>query len=313
MKSGSGSDSGSHEPIPVSGSAPPGTAPPGTAPPGGPSTGDPAPGAPPPADDGVFPIGAVGPDGEHDAAWGKSTGTGEEEVFLEGPHRRSFELLRAARIFLEFIRAFRRLHFLGPCVTVFGSARFREGHPYYEQARAMGRLLGEAGFTVMTGGGPGIMEAANRGAHEAGAPSVGCNIKLPQEQKPNPYLDSWMEFHYFFVRKVMLVKYSYAFVVFPGGFGTMDEIFETATLVQTGKIKNFPIVLVGKQFWQPLVAFLQNTLAEQGTIDRRDWERLLLTDSPREALDHILTAATREFGLRQRTRTRKRGILLEFD
>src|SRR5262245_54275671 len=267
-------------------------------------------------DDGVYPVGALrSPPEPADSSetWGKSTGTGEEEVFLQGPHKRRYELLKVLRIAGEFIRAFRKLHFLGPCVTVFGSARFGESHEYYRLAREMGQLLGKAGFTVLTGGGPGIMEAANRGARDVGARSVGCNIKLPQEQEPNPYLDEWMEFHYFFVRKVMLVKYSYAFVVFPGGFGTLDEIFETATLVQTGKIKNFPIVLVGRAFWQPLVDFMKGTLAEVGTIDARDYQRLLITDSHQEALDHILTVTMKEFGLTRHTRPRRSKALLEFE
>src|SRR5215470_2069772 len=152
------------------------------------------------------------------ALWGKAPHFAEDGRFLEGPHSRASELRRTLRIALDLIRGFRGLHFVGPCVTVFGSARFQEDHRYYALAREMGRRLGRAGFTVMTGGGPGIMEAANRGARDVGARSVGCNIILPQEQKPNPYLDLWVEFHYFFVRKMMLVKYSYAFVVLPGGF-----------------------------------------------------------------------------------------------
>src|SRR5262245_21448532 len=168
--------------------------------------------------------------------WGHGASP-EVRRFLQGPQARRSELFRAIRIFIEFIRGFRALHFVGPCVTVFGSARFKEDHPYYALGREVGRALARAGFTVMTGGGPGIMEAANRGAKDVGGRSVGCNIELPEEQRPNPYLDRWITFRHFFVRKVMLVKYSYAFVALPGGFGTLDEIFETATLVQTGKIK----------------------------------------------------------------------------
>ena len=160
--------------------------------------------------------------------------------FLSGPQRRGSELARIWRIGLEFVRGFRALHFVGPCVTVFGSARFRPGHRYYELAREVGTRLARAGFAVMTGGGPGVMEAANRGAQEAGGLSIGCNIELAHEQEPNPYLDHWVDFRYFFVRKVMLTKYSCAFVLMPGGFGTMDEIFETLTLIQTGKMKSFP-------------------------------------------------------------------------
>src|SRR5581483_5005060 len=162
----------------------------------------------------------------------------------------------------DLFRGLRALHFLERCVTVFGSARFAEDHPYYKLARHVGSELAIAGFTVMTGGGPGVMEAANRGAHEAGGVSVGCNIELPHEQKPNPYLDLFVEFRYFFVRKVMLVKYSTAFVVMPGGFGTMDEIFETATLIQTGKIRGFPVVLMGKEYWAPLVTLIEEMVRE---------------------------------------------------
>ncbi|HEX4962425.1 MAG TPA: TIGR00730 family Rossman fold protein [Thermoanaerobaculia bacterium] len=229
--------------------------------------------------------------------WGKGTEFAEDGRFLEGPHPRSSELRRLWRIGLDFIRGFRGLHFVGPCVTVFGSARFQQDHRYYEMAREMGRRLGRAGFTVLTGGGPGIMEAANRGARDVGARSIGCNIVLPKEQKPNPYLDRWLEFRYFFVRKVMLVKYSYAFVVFPGGFGTMDEIFECATLIQTGKIRNFPLVLMGTGYWQPLHDFICRGMVGEATILPADCDRLLFTDSLDEAMDRILAAATHEFGL----------------
>jgi hypothetical protein len=150
----------------------------------------------------------------------------------------------------------------------------------------------------MTGGGPGIMEAANRGAKEAGGRSIGCNIKLPHEQEPNPYLDLMVEFRYFFVRKVMLVKYSYAYVAFPGGFGTMDEIFEAATLIQTGKMNDFPLVLMGSDYWKPLVGFLRDTMLAAGTIEPKDLKRLLITDSPEEAASTIFNAATTKFGLR---------------
>jgi uncharacterized protein (TIGR00730 family) len=264
-------------------------------------------------DDGVYPVGSLRelPRVDTRETWGKSAGTGEERVFLDGPQTRRWELLRALKIFGEFIQAFRKLHFLGPCVTVFGSARFGPENDYYKLARETGRHLGRAGFTVMTGGGPGIMEAANRGARDVGAPSVGCNIKLPQEQDPNPYLDRWMDFDYFFVRKVMLVKYSYAFVVMPGGFGTLDEIFETATLIQTGKIKDFPIVLMGKSFWTPLVDFMRDTMAAAGTIDSADFERLLVTDSPEQAVEHILSVVVNDFGLRQRRQLVPRKLLLE--
>jgi hypothetical protein len=217
--------------------------------------------------------------------------------FLQGPQPRRKELARLIRIFFEFLRGFRTLHFVGPCVTVFGSARFTQNHPHYDMAREVGRRLAQAGFTVMTGGGPGIMEAANRGAKEAGGYSVGCNIKLVREQHPNPYLDKYITFRYFFVRKVMLVKYSYAFVALPGGFGTLDEIFETATLIQTGKIQDFPLVLIGKEFWQPLLDFFHHRLIREGTIEPADIQRLLVTDSLEEAVAAIKTTALQRFSL----------------
>jgi len=228
--------------------------------------------------------------------WGKGTEHSEEGSFLAGPQPRAHELRRLFRIAADFLRGVRALHFVGPCVTVFGSARFHEDHRYYALAREMGQCLGRAGFTVMTGGGPGIMEAANRGARDVGARSVGCNIILPQEQKPNPFLDLWLEFRYFFVRKMMLVKYSYAFVVLPGGFGTMDEIFETATLIQTAKIQSFPLVLMGTEYWQPLRDFLAQRMIPEGTILLADLDRIRFTDSPHEAMELILSMVGR-FGL----------------
>lgn len=197
------------------------------------------------------------------------------------------EFLRVLRIGAEFIRGFRALHFVGPCVTVFGSARTPEVDPHYQAARTIGARLAGAGFSVITGGGPGIMEAANRGAREAGGVSIGCNIELPMEQKPNPYLDRFVEFRYFFVRKVMLVKYSYGFIVLPGGFGTLDEIFETATLVQTRKIAGFPIILVGREYWSPLFDFMRDRLLTRGAIAPEDLDAFFLTDSAEEAVDHL--------------------------
>lgn len=210
-----------------------------------------------------------------------------EPVFLHGPRKRQFEMFFALRVFWEFIRGFRALHFVGPCVTVFGSARFKEGHRYYEEAREVGKRIAiDLGMTVMTGGGPGVMEAANRGAKEAGGPSVGCNIVLPHEQAENPWLDKFVTIRYFFVRKVLLVKYSYAFVILPGGFGTMDEFFETLTLVQTKKITNFPIVIMGMDYFRPLQEYLK-FMAQEGTISIEDLDLVLFTDDPAEATAHI--------------------------
>jgi uncharacterized protein (TIGR00730 family) len=222
-----------------------------------------------------------------------------ESRFLEGPQSRFSELMRAFRIFGELIKGFRKLHFVGPCVTVFGSARFDDRHPYYQLGREIGRELSRVGFSVMTGGGPGVMEAANRGAKEAGGKSIGCNIVLPLEQQPNPYLDTFVEFRYFFVRKLMLAKYSYAFVALPGGFGTMDEIFEISTLVQTGKIKEFPIVLAGSEYWKPVIGFLRETMAKQGMIDESDVDRFIVSDSPSHIAHCVSEVAMRHFGLRR--------------
>ncbi|MBM4186555.1 MAG: TIGR00730 family Rossman fold protein [Gemmatimonadetes bacterium] len=216
---------------------------------------------------------------------------GEHEQFLAGPLSRLAELKRVARIGAEFVRGFRALHFVGPCVTVFGSARFAEDHAYYALGREVGGEIARLGLTTMTGGGPGIMEAANRGAKEAGGPSIGCNIELPHEQHPNPYLDRFVSFRYFFVRKVMLVKYSCAFVVLPGGFGTLDELFEALTLVQTGKIKSFPVVLMGTEYWAPLIDFIRGTLAGRGTINRGDLDLLTFTDSVSTAGEVLSRAA----------------------
>jgi uncharacterized protein (TIGR00730 family) len=243
--------------------------------------------------------------------WGKAPPVPEIRQFLQGPQTRGFELGRAVGIFFEIMRGFRKLHFVGPCVTVFGSARFTEEHEYYVLARDIGQKLARAGFTVMTGGGPGIMEAANRGAKEADGYSVGCNIELPHEQKPNPYVDRWVTFRHFFVRKLMLVKYSYAFIAMPGGFGTLDEIFETATLIQTHKIKDFPIVMVGKEYWRPLIDFLRGRLVESKTVDPIDVERIMLTDSAEEAVQVVRDAALRQFGLSYGPKVKRRWYLGE--
>jgi uncharacterized protein (TIGR00730 family) len=220
----------------------------------------------------------------------------EDFKLLEGPRWRLDELFRLFRILREFLRGFRALHFVGPCVTVFGSARFDEGHRYYALAREMGRRMAGLGLTVLTGGGPGIMEAANRGAHEAGGRSVGCNIQLPMEQKPNPYLDRFLEFRYFFVRKVMLVKYSYAFLVMPGGFGTIDELFEALVLIQTRKIQGFRVVLMGVDYWRPLLDFISGPLTASGAISAEDVGLLRVTDDPEEAT-RIVTEGTRNLKL----------------
>lgn len=220
-------------------------------------------------------------------------------VYLDGPRSRSYELGFVFRVFNEFIKGFRTLHFIGPCITVFGSARFTEEHPYYDAARKFGKEISNLGFTVMTGGGPGIMEAANRGAFENGGMSVGCNIQLPYEQKPNKYMNKWLTFEHFFVRKVMMVKYSYAFIIMPGGFGTMDEFFETLTLVQTKTISQFPIVLYGKEFYKELWEYLEY-LVQQGTINREDLSLVLLTDDISEAMSHIRTYIRQNYKLERK-------------
>jgi len=213
-----------------------------------------------------------------------------EKSFLSGRRSSADEMESAVRVFLEMLRGFEELNFEGPCVTVFGSARFTEDHPYYAMGREVGRRLAEAGYNVMTGGGPGIMEAANRGAREAGGLSIGCNIQLPMEQEPNPYLDHFVEFEHFFVRKVMLVKYSCAFIVLPGGFGTLDEAFEVMTLIQTRKLESFPVVALGGAYWEELTEFLTNTLVNEGTISSADLQLIKLADSPEAAVEYILSA-----------------------
>lgn len=197
------------------------------------------------------------------------------------------DLVRAVKVGVEYFRGCLMLRKLGPCVTVFGSARFKENHPHYITAREISCRLGHKGYSIMTGGGPGIMEAANRGAKDAGALSVGCNIQLPMEQSANPYLDIWAEFQHFFVRKVMLVKYSSAFIILPGGFGTVDEMFETLTLIQTGKSQAFPVVVMGESYWLKLREFVTETMVSDGTISSDDLDQVLLTDDIEEALSYI--------------------------
>jgi len=217
---------------------------------------------------------------------------------LEGPHSRLDEFLTLFRVMADFLRGFRVLHFVGPCVTIFGSARIKPGSAEYELARQMGAGVAGLGFTVMTGAGPGIMEAANRGAREAGGRSVGCNIKLPFEQRPNDYLDRSVTLNYFFVRKTLLIKYSYAFVVMPGGSGTLDELFEALTLIQTKKIRNFPIVVMGTDYWRDLTALLEK-MAGLGMIAPADLHLLHVTDSVSDALEHIREKAIEPFGLKR--------------
>lgn len=214
-----------------------------------------------------------------------------ESYFLEGPHSRIKDFGFTLEIMFEFIKGFRTLHFAGPCIAVFGSARFNKDHSVYKSSVEMGAEIAKLGFGVMTGGGPGVMEAANKGAFEAGGISIGCNIKLPHEQKENPYLTREVTFEHFFVRKVLMFKYSYAFVVMPGGMGTLDELFEALTLIQTGKIKGFPVILFGKQYWNNLLLQLK-TMEDHKTIDTKDLEMFLVTDEIQEAMSHIKRYAT---------------------
>lgn len=233
-----------------------------------------------------------------------------ERLFVQGPQSRLTEFTFTLKVVREFIKGFRALHFLGPCITVFGSARFKEDHPYYSLAREMGNQLARMGFVVMTGGGPGLMEAANRGAKDASGRSIGCNIRLPKEQRPNPYLDKWVTLDHFFVRKVLLLKYSYGFVVLPGGFGTLDELFETLTLIQTGKISYFPVVLMGKEYWKSLDDQLKRML-QASTITQTDLEHLLITDNVEEAKEFIRKHSVDEYGLKRRTPPKPIGLFGE--
>ena len=226
-----------------------------------------------------------------------------DRMLLEGPQSRRRDLTLIARAGIDFLRGFRALAFVGPCVTVFGSARFGPDHPYYQLGRDVGSALSHLGFTVMTGGGPGLMEAANRGAKESGGRSVSCNITLGAEEQPNPYLDRSVTVRYFFVRKVLLFKYSYGFVALPGGFGTMDELFEALTLVQTAKIESFPIVLMGRDYWKRLFHLVQN-MVDEGAISPNEIQTWLATDDVGEAMAHIERFAIQEFGLRRRRQLR---------
>jgi uncharacterized protein (TIGR00730 family) len=239
-----------------------------------------------------------------------SAGDKAERVMLSGPHSRLRELWLVLGTVADFLRGFRALHFVGPCVTVFGSARFGSEHPYYELTRTVGRRLSRMGFTVMTGGGPGLMEAANRGAKDVDGASVGCNIRLPVEQHPNPYLDRWITCQHLFVRKVMLFKYSYAFVAMPGGMGTVDELFEALTLIQTGKIEPFPVVLIGSEYWKPLRGFLDEMVATRA-IDAPDLRLMLITDDLEEMARHLERGAIQRFRLHEAARPKARRWLGE--
>ncbi|GGH80992.1 hypothetical protein HNQ91_005437 [Filimonas zeae] len=233
---------------------------------------------------------------------------GTMNAYLDGPKPRMYELSFVWQVFWQFIKGFRNLHFAGPCVTVFGSARYKSDHKYYQAAVEFGKRIAGMGLTTMTGGGPGIMEAANKGAFENNGMSVGCNIILPHEQHANPYLHKSINIKFFFVRKVLLVKYSYAFVIMPGGFGTMDEFFETLTLVQTKTINDFPIVLYGREYYQPLMNAMED-MAKQGTISPDDMKLVLITDDMDEAIEHI----AKYIRLNYKVRTKDRRLWWLFE
>jgi hypothetical protein len=220
-----------------------------------------------------------------------------EIKFLQGPQSRWQEFKFALKVFIEFIKGFRSLSFVGPCVTIFGSARYPEDHEYYKLTRKVGAEVAQLGFTVMTGGGPGLMEAANRGAKDVNGKSVGCNIVLPFEQDPNPYLDKWVDIRYFFVRKTLLIKYSYGFICMPGGYGTMDEFFEALTLIQTGKIKNFPVIVIGREYHQEVIDHVQ-LMKDKGTISPEDEFLFSITDSVEEAVHILKEHSIKRFELR---------------
>jgi uncharacterized protein (TIGR00730 family) len=219
--------------------------------------------------------------------------TEDEKLLQAESHQGDFtrtDPWRVMRIMGEFIEGFDTLATLGKAVTIFGSARIGPDDPHYENAREVARLLAKEGFAIITGAGPGIMEAANRGAREGGGRSIGCNIELPFEQGANPYVDTLINFRYFFVRKTMFIKYSSAFVIFPGGYGTLDELFESLTLIQTGKIFQFPVILFGRHYWAGLIRWLETRPLREGKIAPGDIDLMLLTDDPAEAAKAIVTA-----------------------
>ncbi len=222
--------------------------------------------------------------------------TKSEIKFLEGPQNRWKEFVFSISVLFEFIKGFRALHFVGPCVTVFGSARFKEDDPTYKQTQILSGEIAKLGFTIMTGGGPGVMEAANRGAKEVGGRSVGCNIELPREQTANPYLDKWVNIRYFFVRKTLLIKYSYAFVVMPGGFGTLDEYFESLTLIQTKKLSEFPIIIFDTAYHKDIIEHIEK-MKVRGTISAEDLELCLFTDSIEDAVKYLQLNSIKKFDL----------------
>ncbi len=236
--------------------------------------------------------------------------TSEELNFLEGPRSRWSELRFSFSVLLEFIKGFRALHFTGPCVTVFGSARYKEDHPHYKTTAELSGKISKLGFTIITGGGPGIMEAANRGAKEAGGKSIGSNIELPHEQHQNPYLDHWVNIKYFFVRKVLLTKYSYAFIVMPGGFGTLDEFFEALTLIQTKKLQSFPMVIFGREYHKNIIEHI-DLMIEQGTVSKDDLKLLYITDSIDDAVKYIEENTITKFNLRKKKVVKPLRILGE--
>ncbi len=233
-----------------------------------------------------------------------------DRELLSGPNRRLRDLRLLFSVVRDFINGFRALHFVGPCITVFGSARFEKDHPYYHLAREMGAAIARMGFTVMTGGGPGIMEAANRGAQEAGGRSIGCNIRLPIEQAHNPHLDRWVTIEHFFVRKTLLIKYSYGFIIMPGGFGTMDEMFEALTLIQTKKLKSFPIVIMGSDFWPEMRQFME-CMIQGAVISPEDLDLIKWTDSVEEAIAHLHEKAVKQFDLHRAHVPKSRALLGE--